>query len=252
MPSAEANCILIKHVTLKESLKSTLQSQFVQTLKGTNGIHQFAPSRRHHQERPKQEFYFKWNCWRLQRTRRRCWDTEHVGRRCWYCAMVSVRHSVCREGGREAHSILIYSFPFRAFIAHQQLSSWLLEVFGEEKKKEEKKGERAEAEGTEILEQSADRAQLEKLGVVFYSAYELWKQKNPQAFWAHKFPCWNDLIGCFLNIPPQMQPEKAVFITQIHPPHIPYVWAVSPPFVFSLRENAPQQLMVLIKPICDT
>lgn len=94
--------------------------------------------------------------------------------------MVSVRHSVWREGGREAHLILIYSFPFRAFIAHQQLSSWLLEVFGEEKKKEKKRDrgrERDEVEGTEILEQSADRAQLEKRGL-FYSAYKLWKQNK--------------------------------------------------------------------------
>lgn len=33
--------------------------------------------------------------------------------------------------------------------------------------------ERDEVEGTEILEQSVDRAQLEKLGIVFYSVYKL-------------------------------------------------------------------------------
>lgn len=65
--------------------------------------------------------------------------------------------------------MLIYYFPFRAFITYQQLSSWLLEVFGGEKKKRE----RDEVEGTEILEQSVDRAQLEKLGIVFYSVYKL-------------------------------------------------------------------------------
>lgn len=32
---------------------------------------------------------------------------------------------------------------------------------------------RDEVEGTEILEQSVDRAQLEKLGIVFYSVYKL-------------------------------------------------------------------------------
>lgn len=64
--------------------------------------------------------------------------------------------------------MLIYYFPFRAFITYQQLSSWLLEGRGG--------GEgagRDEVEGTEILEQSVDRAQLEKLGIVFYSVYKL-------------------------------------------------------------------------------
>lgn len=48
------------------------------------------------------------------------------------------------------------------------------------RKKERKKKrqrERDEVEGTEILEQSADRAQLEKRGL-FYSAYKLWKQNK--------------------------------------------------------------------------
>lgn len=57
--------------------------------------------------------------------------------------LVSSRHSVHRVGGK-AHLLLIYYFPFRAFIAYQQLSFRFLEVLGKKKKRE--------IEGTEILE----------------------------------------------------------------------------------------------------
>lgn len=79
----------------------------------------------------------------------------------------------------------IFNFPVRAFITYQQLSTWLLEVFGKKRKRREGKGgekEKGGDVGTEILASFVDRAQLEKMDYVLFSLPK-------KRLHTHKFLC---------------------------------------------------------------
>jgi len=88
---------------------------------------------------------------------------------CWETILIlcySLLKTFCMQSGRRR------TFDVNLFFSFQSLHcipATILLALGSVRKKRK----RNEVEGTQILEQSIDRAQLEKLGIVFYSVYKL-------------------------------------------------------------------------------